>query len=72
MGKKTATKMVGVADDWGTTKPFWCLNCGCGYASVERVLAHYAEAGHGNESTSVGSRGLTKKQLAGAFRLMHK
>jgi hypothetical protein len=62
----------GIAGDWGKTKPFWCLNCGCGYGSVEQVLAHYSEAAHGNESMSVGSRGLTKKQQMEAFRLRNK
>jgi hypothetical protein len=65
-------KKRNIPNDWGKTRPFWCLNCGRGYASVERVLAHYAEAGHGNETMSVGSRGLTKKQREQAFRLMHR
>ena len=62
----------GIADDWGKTRPYWCLSCGRGYSSVERVLTHYSEAGHGNESMSVGSRGLTKKQQLEAFRLRNR
>ena len=62
----------GIGNDWGKTRPFWCLSCGRGYRSVERVLAHYSEAGHGNESMSVGSRGLTKKQHLEAFRLRNR
>jgi hypothetical protein len=63
---------LGKPDDWGKTMPFWCLSCGQGSVSVERVLAHYAEAGHGNESMSVGSRALTKEQRLQAFRLRNK
>lgn len=59
-------------EDWGRTKPFWCLNCGRGYRSVERVLAHYASAAHGNESMSVGSRGLTKAQQIEGFRVRNR
>lgn len=62
----------GIPSDWGKTRPFWCLSCGRGYRSVERVLAHYSEAAHGNESMSVGSRGLTKRQRTEAFRLRYK
>ena len=62
----------GVPGDWGKTQPFWCLACGEGYPSVERVHAHYSSEGHGNESMSVGSRGLTKKQQLDAFRLRNK
>jgi len=63
---------TGVQEDWGKTQPFWCLFCGRGFASVKRVLDHYAEAGHGNETMSVGSRGLTQKQQKEAFRLMNR
>ena len=66
------TKSDGIAGDWGKTRPFWCLSCGRGYRSVERVLAHYSEAAHGNETMSVGSRGLTKSQQLEAFRLKHR
>ena len=59
----------GKADDWGKTMPFWCLSCGRGFVSVKRVLAHYAKAGHGSESMSLGSKGLTKEQQLEAFRL---
>jgi len=65
-------KVVGREGDWGRTRPFWCLNCGSGFNSTEQVLSHYAEANHGNESMSVGSRGLTKKQQLEAFRLRNK
>jgi hypothetical protein len=70
--KKAVPSVDGVTDDWGKTRPFWCLNCGRGYKSVERVFAHYADAGHGNESMSVGSRGLTGKQQMQAFRSRYK
>jgi hypothetical protein len=63
---------AGKKGDWGKTQPFWCLNCGEGFPSFERVYKHYAAAGHGNESASVGSRGLTKKQRQEAFRLMNR
>ena len=59
----------GKSDDWGKTMPFWCLSCGRGFVSVKRVFAHYAKAGHGNETMSVGSKGLTKEQQLEAFRL---
>lgn len=62
----------GKADDWGKKMPFWCLSCGRGFMSVERVLAHYTSAGHGNESMSVGSRGLTKEQGLQAFRVRNR
>jgi len=62
----------GIEEDWGKTRPFWCLICGRGYRSVERVLAHYSEEGHGNESMSIGSKGLTKKQQMEAFRLRNR
>ncbi len=62
----------GVKADWGKTMPFWCLSCGRGFASVKRVHQHYVEAGHGNESMSIGSRGLTKKQRLDAFRLLNR
>jgi hypothetical protein len=69
---KRARLRDGIADDWGKTRPFWCLSCGRGYRSVERVLVHYSEVGHGNESMSTGSRGLTKKQQLEAFRLKNR
>ena len=62
----------GVPEDWGKTQPFRCLACGEGYPSVERVQAHCASEGHGNESMSVGSRGLAKKQQLDAFRVRNK
>ena len=62
----------GKTNDWGKTQPFWCLNCGEGFPSVERVLRHYSAEGHGNDSMSIGSRGLTKKQQLEAFRLRNK
>ncbi|MDE1852725.1 MAG: hypothetical protein KGI38_03135 [Thaumarchaeota archaeon] len=71
-GKRISASQDGVAEDWGKTRPFWCLNCGRGYRSVERILAHYSEAGHGNETMSIGSRGLSKKQQLEAFRLRNK
>lgn len=70
--KKDPPLVDGITDDWGKTRPFWCLNCGRGYRSVERVLAHCSDADHGNESTSVGSRGLTKQQQLEAFRLRNR
>ena len=70
-GKKPAG-VDGISKDWGKTRPFWCLSCGRGYLSVERVLAHYSEAAHGNESMSVGSKGLTRKQRLEAFRLKNR
>jgi hypothetical protein len=72
VSKRHAGEGDGIAGDWGKTRPFWCLSCGRGYRSVERVLAHYSEAAHGNESMSVGVRGLTKKQQIEAFRLRYK
>jgi hypothetical protein len=65
-------KVVGKEDDWGKSSPFWCLTCGRGFGSIEQVLSHLAEAGHGNETMSVGSRGLTKKRQLEAFRLRNK
>ena len=62
----------GKSDDWGKTMPFWCLGCGQGFVSVKRVFAHYAKAGHGNDTMSVGSRGLTTEQQAQAFKLRGK
>ena len=52
--------------------PFWCLSCGEGFVSVERVVSDYSLEGHGNESMSVGSRGLTKARQLEAFRLRNK
>jgi hypothetical protein len=72
IGDRGGAKEDGVTDDWGKTRPYWCLSCGCGYRSVERVLAHYSEAGHGNESMSVGTKGLTKKQQLEAFKLRNR
>ena len=69
---KEAKLRRGMADDWGKSMPFWCLSCGTGFASMKRVLQHYADAGHGNETMSVGSRGLSKKHQLEAFRLMNK
>jgi hypothetical protein len=69
---KEAARGRGKDDDWGKTMPFWCLACGQGFVSVERVFAHYAKAGHGNETMSVGSRGLTKEQRLQAFRTRNK
>lgn len=59
----------GIADDWGKTKPYWCLTCGKGFGSPERTMKHMAKARHQNESMSMGSRGLSKKQQRDAFRL---
>jgi hypothetical protein len=70
-GKELALRK-GVEDDWGKTRPYWCLECGRGFTSPKRVLDHYAVAGHGNETMSIGSRGLTKKQQLEAFRLRNK
>ena len=75
MRKSLARETVlaqGTADDWGKNLPFWCLSCGQGFVSIKRVFAHYAKSGHGNETTSVGSRGLTKEQHLEAFRLRNK
>jgi hypothetical protein len=69
---KEAVLTRGKEGDWGKTMPFWCLSCGQGFVSVKRVLAHYAKAGHGNETVSVGSRGLTKEQHLQAFRLRNR
>jgi hypothetical protein len=69
---REAALSCGKEDDWGKTMPFWCLGCGQGFVSVKRVFSHYAKAGHGNETMSVGSRGLTKKQQVEAFRLRNK
>ena len=63
---------LGKEGDWGKTMPFWCLSCGRGFVSVKRVLAHHVKAGHGNESMSVGSRGLSKEQQLQAFKLRNK
>jgi len=62
----------GIEEDLGKTRQFWCLSCGRGYRSVERVLVHYSEAGHGNETVSIGSRGLSKDQQREAFRLRNR
>lgn len=62
----------GKAVDWGKNMPFWCLSCGQGFVSVERVFAHHAKAGHGNETMSVGSKGLTKERQLEAFRLRNR
>ena len=59
-------------DEWGKTMPFWCLSCGRGFVSVERVFSHYAKIGHGNESMSVGSRGLTKAEQRQAFKMRNR
>jgi hypothetical protein len=72
VSRKEIALSRGKKDDWGKTQPFWCLSCGQGFASVKRVFAHYAQAGHGNETMSVGARGLTKKQRLEAFRLMNE
>ncbi len=76
MAPHDATKETSLArgksNDWGKTMPFWCLECGRGFASVKHVFAHYVKAGHGNESMSVGSRGLTKEQHLQAFRVRNK
>ena len=69
---KEAKLRAGKQDDWGKAMPYWCLGCGRGFVSVKKVIEHYAQAGHGNESMSVGSRGLTKKQQGEAFKLMNK
>jgi hypothetical protein len=61
-------KEAGKADDWGKTMPFWCEKCGRGYVSVKRVIRHYAETGHGDETTKAAARGLTEKQYMQAFR----
>jgi hypothetical protein len=70
--RKNVLPADGIPNDWGKTRPFWCLSCGRGYKSVEGVLAHYSDAGHGNETMSVGSRGLTKKQQTEGFRLRNR
>lgn len=70
--RDASSKADGITEDWGKTRPFWCLSCGRGFRSVERVLAHYSDSEHGNESMSVGSRGLTKKEQLEAFRLRNK
>lgn len=62
----------GEKEDWGKTMPYWCLTCGQGFASPKRVLVHYGEAGHGNESMSMGSKGLTERQHLEAFRLRNR
>ena len=62
----------GVPEDWGKTEPYWYLTCGMGLGSPEQTLEHMASANHQNESMSMGSRGLTKKQQMEAFRLRNK
>jgi hypothetical protein len=62
----------GIAEDWDKKKPYWCLTRGMGFSSPERTLRHMAECKHQNESMSMGSRGLTKKQKMDAFRLRNK
>ena len=62
----------GITNDWRKTMPFWCLRCAQGFVSVKRVFAHYAKSGHGNETLSVGSKGLTEEQQLEAFRLRNK
>lgn len=61
-----------MANDWGNERPYWCLACGRGYKSVERVFIHYSETTHGNETNSVGSKGLTKRERLQAFRLKNR
>ena len=63
---------IGIEGDWGKKMPFWCLDCGRGFASPKRVLAHYSEAGLGNETMSMGSRGLTREKQQEAFRLRNR
>ena len=70
--RKGTVEADGIEGDWGKARPFWCLSCGRGYRSVEQVLRHYSQAAHGNESMSVGSRGLTKKQRLEAFRIANR
>jgi hypothetical protein len=70
--KGRSRKRDGVEDDWGETGPLWCLSCGCGDRSVERVSAHPSEAGRGSESMSVGSGGLTNKQYLEDFKLRNR
>ena len=62
----------GVEEDWGKTRPFWCLTCGIGFYSVRLAWAHYETSGHTNESRSIGVKGLTTKQQMQAFRLRNK
>ena len=69
---KDAELTSGKNSDWGKRVPFWCLSCGEGFVSVERVLSHYNLEGHGNESMNIGSKGLTKAQQLEAFRLRNK
>jgi hypothetical protein len=69
---KESVRAQGIADDWGKSMPFWCLSCGQGFVSVKRVFAHYAKSGHGNETMSVGSKGLTKERQLEAFRLRNR
>ncbi len=71
-GEKEFALSKGVVEDWGKTRPYWCLECGQGFTSPRRVLDHYAAAGHSNETMSIGSRGLSKKQQLEAFRLRNK
>ena len=75
MRKSLAKETVlaqGTADDWGKSMPFWCLSCRQGFVSVKRVFEHHAKAGHGNETTSGGSKGLTKERQLEAFRLRNR
>ena len=71
-GGARTSRLDGVEEDWGKTRPYWCLSCGQGYSSAENVMTDYEEAKHGNETLSFGSRGLTKKQQLEAFRLRNR
>ena len=56
----------GIADDRGTTKPFWCLTCEAGFHSPARTR-RTTEAKHQNRPTGMRSRGLSKERRLEAF-----
>lgn len=70
MGSNNKTNR-GIADDRGTTKPFWCLTCEAGFHSPTRTR-RTTEVKHQNESTGTRSRGLSKERRPEASGLSDK
>jgi len=69
---KRARTKPGVENDWGKTRPFWCLACGIGFYAPRLVREHCETAGHTNESNSIGFKGLNVKEQMMAFKLRNK
>lgn len=72
MVRKKERAKPGVPNDWGKTRPFWCLTCGIGFYAVRLAWEHYENSGHTNASRSIGVKGLTKEQQLWAFRARNK